>query len=46
MAGTLIYNLAIRLYQAGVKIAAATGNRKARLWLQGRQGWAARMKRT
>lgn len=45
MAGTLIYNLAIRLYQAGVKLAAATGNRKARLWLQGRQGWAARMKK-
>ncbi len=43
MLGTLIYNISIRLYRAGVGIAAATGNRKARLWLQGRKQWAARM---
>lgn len=45
MLATLVYNIAIRLYRAGVGIAAATGNRKARLWLQGRRGWADRMKR-
>ncbi|WP_298741696.1 glycosyltransferase N-terminal domain-containing protein [uncultured Chitinophaga sp.] len=45
MVETFIYNIGIRLYQAGVNIAAATGNRKARLWLEGRKGWAARMKR-
>lgn len=45
MVETFIYNLGIRLYQAGVNIAAATGNRKARLWLNGRKGWAARMQK-
>ncbi|HEY1167337.1 MAG TPA: glycosyltransferase N-terminal domain-containing protein, partial [Chitinophaga sp.] len=45
MVETFIYNFGIRLYQAGVNIAAATGNRKARLWLDGRKGWAARMKK-
>ena len=45
MLATFIYDLGISLYRAGVGIAAATGNAKARLWLNGRKGWAARLKK-
>ncbi|MBV8254014.1 MAG: 3-deoxy-D-manno-octulosonic acid transferase [Chitinophaga sp.] len=40
---SIIYNLFIRLYRAGVGIASATGNKKASLWLNGRLGWAIRL---
>ncbi|WP_170117605.1 3-deoxy-D-manno-octulosonic acid transferase [Chitinophaga ginsengisoli] len=36
---TIIYNLGIRGYKAGVALAAATGNAKARKWLEGRRHW-------
>jgi 3-deoxy-D-manno-octulosonic-acid transferase len=36
---TIIYNLGIRGYKAGVALAAATGNAKARRWLEGRRNW-------
>ncbi|SEW18747.1 3-deoxy-D-manno-octulosonic-acid transferase [Chitinophaga sp. YR573] len=39
MVDTLVYNIGIRLYRAGVSLAAFTGNAKARLWLEGRQNW-------
>ncbi|WP_246197736.1 3-deoxy-D-manno-octulosonic acid transferase [Chitinophaga agrisoli] len=44
MLATFIYDLGIGLYRAGLGIAAATGNPKARLWLNGRKDWAARLK--
>jgi len=39
MVDTLVYNIGIRLYRAGVSLAAFTGNAKARLWLEGRKDW-------
>ncbi len=32
-----IYSLALLLYQTGVRLAAITGNKKAKLWLEGRK---------
>ncbi|HEY8917773.1 MAG TPA: glycosyltransferase N-terminal domain-containing protein [Chitinophaga sp.] len=46
MFSTIFYNLGIALYSAGLKIAAATGNTKAALWLNGRKDWAAQMQKT
>lgn len=43
MLSIIIYNIAIRLYKAGLALAAAAGHQKARLWLRGRQGWQAKM---
>ncbi|RAJ87367.1 3-deoxy-D-manno-octulosonic-acid transferase [Chitinophaga dinghuensis] len=43
MIASSIYNLFIRLYRAGVGIAASTGNKKAGLWLKGRQDWITRL---
>jgi 3-deoxy-D-manno-octulosonic-acid transferase len=40
-ASTIIYDLGIRGYKAGVALAAATGNAKARRWLEGRRNWRA-----
>jgi 3-deoxy-D-manno-octulosonic-acid transferase len=45
MLSTFIYNIAIGLYRIGLTIAAATGNQKARLWLDGRRNWAARLEK-
>ncbi|TWI88011.1 3-deoxy-D-manno-octulosonic-acid transferase [Chitinophaga japonensis] len=45
MLTTFIYNIAIQLYKAGLTIAAVTGNRKARLWLDGRRQWVGRMEK-
>ncbi|HVI48973.1 MAG TPA: glycosyltransferase N-terminal domain-containing protein [Chitinophaga sp.] len=45
MLATIIYNTGIRLYQAGVKLAALTGKAKAASWLKGRQDWRLRMTR-
>lgn len=39
MAATIIYNIGIQIYKAGVALAAATGNVKARRWLDGRRNW-------
>jgi 3-deoxy-D-manno-octulosonic-acid transferase len=44
MVDTLVYNIGIRLYRAGVSLAAFTGNAKARLWLEGRQNWREKMR--
>lgn len=41
---TIIYNLGIRGYKAGVALAAATGNAKARRWLDGRRNWRLALK--
>jgi 3-deoxy-D-manno-octulosonic-acid transferase len=35
----LLYNLGIFLYSIGVRVAAAFGNTKANLWLEGRKNW-------
>ncbi len=43
MIASSIYNLFIRLYRAGVGIAASTGNKKAALWVNGRQDWISRL---
>lgn len=43
-ASTIIYDLGIRGYKAGVAMAAATGNVKARRWLEGRHNWRAVLK--
>lgn len=42
--GTFLYNIGIQLYKGGVFLAAATGNAKARLWLEGRRNWQAKMR--
>jgi len=34
-----IYNIGIRTYSAGVKLAAIFGNKKAQKWVQGRKNW-------
>jgi 3-deoxy-D-manno-octulosonic-acid transferase len=39
----MLYNVGIRLYRIGVSLAAATGNAKARLWLEGRKNWREKM---
>lgn len=39
MLGNLIYNIGIRSYRGAVGLAAATGNAKAKLWINGRQHW-------
>jgi 3-deoxy-D-manno-octulosonic-acid transferase len=44
MNGTFLYNIVIQLYRAGVFLAAATGNAKARLWLEGRRNWQDKMR--
>ncbi|WP_343692332.1 glycosyltransferase N-terminal domain-containing protein [Chitinophaga sp.] len=44
MLGKAIYNIGIRSYRAGVGLAAATGNAKAKLWIDGRRHWRERMK--
>src|SRR6186713_807641 len=44
MRGTFLYNIGIQLYRAGVFLAAATGNAKARLWQEGRRNWQQKMK--
>ncbi|WP_233525493.1 3-deoxy-D-manno-octulosonic acid transferase [Chitinophaga silvisoli] len=44
MLGNAIYNIGIRSYRAGVGLAAATGNAKAKLWIDGRRHWRERMK--
>lgn len=44
MLGNAIYNIGIRSYRAGVGLAAATGNIKAKLWIDGRRHWRERMK--
>lgn len=38
-ASTILYDLGIKGYKAGVALAAATGNAKARRWLEGRRNW-------
>ncbi|QHS62356.1 3-deoxy-D-manno-octulosonic acid transferase [Chitinophaga agri] len=38
-ASTIIYDLGIRTYRAAVGLVAATGNAKARRWLDGRKNW-------
>lgn len=45
MLALIIYNAGIRLYRAGVAIAAAAGNNKARRWLQGRKNWRQQLQR-
>ncbi len=35
----LIYNLAIRLYVFAIRLSAIFGNKKARLWIDGRKDW-------
>jgi 3-deoxy-D-manno-octulosonic-acid transferase len=44
MLGNAIYNIGIRSYRAGVGLAAAIGNAKAKLWIEGRRHWRERMK--
>jgi 3-deoxy-D-manno-octulosonic-acid transferase len=44
MKGTFLYNIGIQLYRAGVSLAAAAGNAKARLWLEGRRNWQEKMR--
>jgi len=44
MLGNAIYNIGIKSYRAGVGLAAATGNAKAKLWIEGRRHWRERMK--
>ncbi len=44
MIASIIYNLFIRLYRAGVGMAAAAGNQKARKWIDGRRHWASQLK--
>ncbi|MBC9934773.1 3-deoxy-D-manno-octulosonic acid transferase [Chitinophaga qingshengii] len=44
MLARAIYNTGIRLYRAGVGLAAMGGKKKASLWLKGRQHWRSRMK--
>ena len=39
-----MYNTGIRLYRSGVSLAAATGNAKAKLWLEGRSNWQQKMR--
>jgi 3-deoxy-D-manno-octulosonic-acid transferase len=41
----VIYNISVRLYRVGVVLAAAMGNPKAKLWLQGRRDWEQHMRR-
>ena len=36
---TILYNIAIAAYAAGVRLAASLGKEKARLWLDGRKNW-------
>ncbi|NML41254.1 3-deoxy-D-manno-octulosonic acid transferase [Chitinophaga sp. G-6-1-13] len=43
MLARTIYNTGIRLYRAGVGLAAMGGKKKASLWLNGRQHWRSRM---
>lgn len=38
-----LYNIGTRAYFAGIRLAAAFGNRKARLMQEGRRGWADRL---
>lgn len=45
MAATIIYNIGIQIYRAGVALAAATGNAKARRWEEGRHNWREHMQR-
>ncbi|WP_343675044.1 glycosyltransferase N-terminal domain-containing protein [Chitinophaga sp.] len=44
MLGNAIYNIGIQSYRAGVGLAAATGNVKAKRWIEGRRHWRERMK--
>ena len=39
-----IYNLAIRLYVFGIRLAALAGNKKAVLWVNGRKNWKENIK--
>lgn len=43
MLAKAIYNTGIRLYRAGVGLAAMGGKKKASLWLEGRRHWRSRM---
>ncbi|QJB40281.1 3-deoxy-D-manno-octulosonic acid transferase [Chitinophaga oryzae] len=43
MLARAIYDTGIRLYRAGVGLAAMGGKKKASLWLDGRQHWRSRM---
>jgi 3-deoxy-D-manno-octulosonic-acid transferase len=40
----LIYNLVIFFYVTGLRLAAALGHKKARLWVSGRKNWAHSLK--
>jgi 3-deoxy-D-manno-octulosonic-acid transferase len=40
----LIYDLAIRLYVFAIRLSASSGNRKAKLWTEGRRGWRDKIK--
>ncbi len=38
-----IYNLAIQMYAFGIRVAAALGNPKAKLWVEGRKNWRSKI---